>query len=661
MDNLDANKKVSFDLEDQADNKSPVCEDEDFRPHLNKFESLLTEDNDQDSNLDDENSSSKDSDIDSDMQETSAHSKIKTAKSRKRRPKKKHNKSPRKQQSHNLDTEDISKSNIPNSEPKSSSKLVSSRLHLLRLDTRKFNPEAELKRIFGKSVLKEERSKEAVSGKARHISNLQRSRLVPSHNLEAFRYTGRNFPRMELDDLVNDLHNSDGSELQKDSNSVTDNPFFRYIHDPPYQRVHANFFNAIHEGVSELIVHNFSLNPTHVETLVKLSDMMALSGNHKDASYLIERALLVLERGFNPKFSSSLGRCRLTYRRPENRTLFITVYKHINCLNRRGLRRTALEFTKFLLSLDPDGDPLFSALLVDYFCLRSEEYDYLIEFTSKWQSLNKLPNFNFSPALAYYMKSRSLKLGKATSESNLKMADELLQISLLRYPNFIVQLLDACSAEPAGVKKCDYFNYTIFGSRYRTVPESVELLVSLYVQRTCPLWKVKHVMEWLERNVAIMVGKFERSELVDEGINVEWWSGLQGPVPRNLLRHVTLSELNVTLPPSVSGITNLDIDPFPPDSILSYDVRQIRARVTNAPSSSLGLFLRSIMPSFILEPSTVDPESVQHLEESIGPEHLGELEENHWLPSSVIEAISQLLGNREPNGSNENQPERDPR
>lgn len=649
MDNLKLNKIVRFDggqtiKDDDECEKSDEDSSGELQPHFNKFQSLLTEDNSDKSNLatesENDDISTKDSDYNSDKQTTQkVASKAKTNRNRRRKSKKKSTKNTI-EGSDDIDFCSVDKQ-TSNQVASKVNKSSSSRdlLQTLKIDLRNFSPEAEIKKMFGKGILKDERSRDMGSNKGRYRASSQRSRIVPSHNPEILKYQIGHYPKMDLDDHFN--------RKSKTNDSTHHELYFKYVHDEPYQKTHSQFLSAVNHGISELIVQNFHTNPTHVESIVKLSDMMKISENYKDASQLIERALLILERGFHPKFNITGANCRLSYRRPENRTLFITLFKHINCLNRRGLRRTPLEFTKFLISLDPDSDPLFAILMLDYYAIRSEEYDYLIDFISKWDHFSKLPSFKFSLALAYYMKSRNSKLGDTACRENLEKAQQYLQRALLIYPNFIVQLLDACSAEPEGVKKCDYFNYTIFGTRYRTVPEAVDLLVSLYVKRTFPLWKVRHVMEWLENIVANMVEKFSKGELVDERLNIECWSRFQGPVPRNLLRYVILSDLEVALPQSVSGVTNFDIDPFPPEPLVSYTVSSSNP-LPNLPSSSIGLFLRSMMPSFIQNSSqgeqSNDPDR-DALEAELNNqiEHILERNQDEPVDIDVLQSLANLV------------------
>lgn len=89
-----------------------------------------------------------------------------------------------------------------------------------------------------------------------------------------------------------------------------------------------------------------------------------------------------------------------------------SLVKYIDILGRKGCSRTALEYCKFLLGLDPTRD-LFGALLrIDFYAVRAHEYQYLLDLVKKLPlelypevpnaSLLILPNFLMTCALAKY-------------------------------------------------------------------------------------------------------------------------------------------------------------------------------------------------------------------------------------------------------------------
>lgn len=130
-----------------------------------------------------------------------------------------------------------------------------------------------------------------------------------------------------------------------------------------------------------------------------------MTENYAMASELIERAILVLESSLHPTFSLTSGNCRMDYRRQENRAFFIVLFKHAQYLEARACCRTAFEISKLILSLDPDTDPLAMILVIDYYALRSKQYEWFKKFYEEWESiknLSQLPNMAYSYALALF-------------------------------------------------------------------------------------------------------------------------------------------------------------------------------------------------------------------------------------------------------------------
>lgn len=123
------------------------------------------------------------------------------------------------------------------------------------------------------------------------------------------------------------------------------------------------------------------------------------------ASELIERAVLVLESSLHPSFSLTNGNCRLDYKRQENRAMFVVLFKHAQYLEARACCRTAFEISKLILSLNPDVDPLAMVLIIDYYALRSKQYNWLVKFYEEYdaiRNLSQLPNMAYSYALALF-------------------------------------------------------------------------------------------------------------------------------------------------------------------------------------------------------------------------------------------------------------------
>lgn len=116
----------------------------------------------------------------------------------------------------------------------------------------------------------------------------------------------------------------------------------------------------------------------------------------------------------------------------------------------RACYRTALEFCKLLLLLDPDGDPLAATLAIDFYALRAREYTWLLGFAAEFEpskNLSQLPNFAFSTAVALYY------------GGDAEGADERLQDALLMFPGVLKVLLERCSVQvDARVAGSTFFN-----------------------------------------------------------------------------------------------------------------------------------------------------------------------------------------------------------
>ncbi|KAG9509401.1 Transcription factor 25 [Fragariocoptes setiger] len=504
------------------------------------------------------------------------------------------------------------------------------RLDMLTVEHRNLNPDNELRRMFGRKIIDSERATRVQrrAGRSTGVSSRNSASLVGDEDRIPTSRTGL---IMILDDELNREYNT---SQNKDNNNKSDTllkgiQYFRFVHSKNYQQTHNRFLDAAEQGDTAEILRILTPGePLHVESLIQLSDVVRESEDYKTASEFIQQALAIIQNSFHTSFNMTQARCRLDYRRPENRSFFIALFKHLNYLGRRGLKRTPLEFTKLLLSLDPDNDPLAAKLLIDYYALRSEEYDYLIEFAETWDPQETLPNLRFSVALALYLKSKKKahdsKSSTGGSDANdlQTIADDKLQATLLKFPNFLSPLFEANKIEPdAGFKKCDYFNYGPLETKI--VPESIQVLIRLYVARTCMIWKTKEIMNWLERNATNLARRIANKELEPNDPNEYWSSVFKASAPRNLLRHLILSpDLPsdiVKVPPSAASVPILDIDPFPPQNqILSYTRPPRRANASspflrlthvNPSTSSFRLFFRSMIPGFEAQGSSSELEA----------------------------------------------------
>lgn len=160
-----------------------------------------------------------------------------------------------------------------------------------------------------------------------------------------------------------------------------------------------------------------------------------------------------MEAAFHPLFNLVVGSCRLDYRRQENRSFFLALFRHLTNVGQRACYRTSLELCKVLLSLDPEADPLGVLLMLDFYALRANQQKWFLQLYKEWKgprNLDQLPNFAYSVALAHFHQvcEGEAADADASAAAAAASADEAIQYALIMFPGVLLPLLDKCSIEP---------------------------------------------------------------------------------------------------------------------------------------------------------------------------------------------------------------------
>lgn len=498
---------------------------------------------------------------------------------------------------------------------------------LLSVEYKHLNPGNEMRRMFGSRVV------QAEQGRPRHRNRApqRNGRLVqPKDN---WPHVGRSGITMSL--VESGDRRAGGSQC------------FRFEHSPQYQQVQFQFLDAVQSYNPQNIANILHEHPYHMDSLIQLSEVFRMNEDAQTAVDLIERAVYTFECAFHPMFNVATGNCRLDFRRQENRAFYLLLFKHLTAVAQRACNRTALEFCKLLLSLDPDGDPLCVLLMIDFYALRSEQYSFLVRLFEEWESfrnLSQLPNFAFSVPLALF------HLGKENAGS-AERADKMLQESLLMFPGLLMPLLDKCGISPDK----EVSSHSYFGpSAQLSQTAALKQLVTLYVGRCHSCWKEPEVMLWLETSVKatlkLVDAKDHRVKNFAEKRKVRY----QG-TPRNIYRHFIVSDIKdatATLPPELTNTAVLTYDPLPPqDAIVSY-TRPPRQRATaDQGGNSLSLFVRSLLPNFNAQPQQADPNLAVNFDANDAAEggaeggEGGAMQNLELRVGALMEAMRDLLNN----------------
>ncbi|XP_023012489.1 nuclear localized protein 1 [Leptinotarsa decemlineata] len=496
---------------------------------------------------------------------------------------------------------------------------TSYRKNTLSVQHKHLNPNNELKRIFGSKVIPTDHKRKNRSGGRGHAKPITMVNCRDS------------YPNAGKSGLsMNYIENKNGIQ------------YFSYEHSQSYRQVQNKFLDAVESLNPDNIVAIINDHQCHVDALIQLSDLCKLSEDLAMAADLIERALYILEYAYHPLFNVAQGNCRLDYRRQENRALYITMFKHLLFLGGKACYRTSLEFCKLLLALDPDGDPLGVILAIDFYALRSREYQWFIDFVAEWDStknLLQLPNFAYSLAVTYFYLGDSAK------------ADLLLQDALLMFPGVLLPLLEKCTVQMDN--RVANHTYFVTADDQKRQPPALNQLILLYINRSYHIWKDSDLLPWLEKNVHEVLDRVEKNDVIVKECETKRMKRFSGPLPQNVSRHILLSDLK-----GVSPLTDensgpvMSFDPLPPKDSINLYTRTRRPVLANSNANPLGIFFRSILPSFNANLLEVDreEEGARALPED------GENNEGGDLRSSVaslVDAMRDLLNNIRPEVPND--------
>jgi hypothetical protein len=138
----------------------------------------------------------------------------------------------------------------------------------------------------------------------------------------------------------------------------------------------------------------------HHESLLNFADFLRLQGKFTDAFDFLERAIFAFEYAFSSEFQpiasekvlDDLGGSEFFMPQveleqgpgsePLNTVFGDCLVKYIDVLGRKGCTKTALEYCKLLLGLNPKKDTHGVLLRIDYYAHRCRDHQFLLNFVN---------------------------------------------------------------------------------------------------------------------------------------------------------------------------------------------------------------------------------------------------------------------------------------
>ncbi|KAI8934206.1 hypothetical protein NX059_008955 [Plenodomus lindquistii] len=324
---------------------------------------------------------------------------------------------------------------------------------------------------------------------------------------------------------------------------------YRFVHNTMYQEVQRQFQICVGSMDPERMIQLLHHNPYHISTLLQVSEIAKQQRDNATASELLERALFTFGRSVHSTFSGNLaaGKARLDFRRPENREFWLAVWRYIMTLGVRATWRTALEWARLLIAMDPEHDRYCLRLIIDQLALRGREPQAVVDLVEA-DYLERLwkvpPNLAFSVALAH---DRLKQPQKARST---------LRNAIKEYPWLAARLCRELEISP--IPK------PVWGREPNGNYQ--ELLCQMYVPKAKDLWNTT------EGTSLLVEVCYSFEEELGAGEDPYWLAQIP---ETDLARHVILSDdqnLISLLDTRVKEKFTSVSDPLPPDDRLeSYD------------------------------------------------------------------------------------------
>uniref|UniRef100_A0A914HQH4 Aminomethyltransferase folate-binding domain-containing protein n=1 Tax=Globodera rostochiensis TaxID=31243 RepID=A0A914HQH4_GLORO len=417
---------------------------------------------------------------------------------------------------------------------------------LLKIDSRCLDPDAELRRLLGRTFGAAEQRR------------AQQRRLPPQLGGGRLTKARADWPPprqigfyLAIDDEKKEIAENGEQQIQ----------WFRFCHNEQYQNQQQLFWmcqrQMDHEGILNDILPQ---NPYHLDSLLTLAEVLNVQEDFQRARDAIERGIFASESVFHSNFQPFSPLHRLDYGCRENRAFFLLLHRHmLNQIQRRCFQ-TAFQFGKMIFAKDPWGDPLGLLLLIDLLAIKGRSPEFLLNFFDHYKEkrrLDLLPNFLFSLPLAHLALCANESDAKIKLEHE-KKAEKCLEEALLRFPFVLAQLLDRLQVQPDSV--VDFNAYLSSTAIYRE-PVGSRLLAHIYVHHSAEeLWRAN--LAWLERATHLALPR-----LTARRAEMDEWAQKRKRcfvgLPQNVVRHCILHGIR----PSDTQLAQLLDDQIGPNMV----------------------------------------------------------------------------------------------
>ncbi|CAD8078265.1 unnamed protein product [Paramecium primaurelia] len=334
---------------------------------------------------------------------------------------------------------------------------------------------------------------------------------------------------------------------------------FTFVASQQYERLQQDY--AIVKGYydPQAIFNFLQMNPSHCEAQFDVSEYFRLKGDYKEANELLERLLYIYESSLGFGFNKFFEDASINLEIEENahsKVFLMSLFKFTDVLTRKGCYKAALEFSKILLKFCPTKDPYGSIFLIDCNALKSEQYDYLINFTNNFArsvyktnkfSIVFMPNLIYNCALAKFLEqgenhNYSFNDQNITDAINnfgpnpLQASHQVLIIqAILLYPIVLKQLAEANEFSKQNVGNLESFvnnqrkpfkellteeflqrdTYLHWFLQLDNEDDNEGFLksISIFIEKSKSQWKQNEILKWIKGALGLIVNHIKDQKL----------------------------------------------------------------------------------------------------------------------------------------------------
>ncbi|KAJ7683568.1 transcriptional repressor TCF25-domain-containing protein [Mycena rosella] len=478
---------------------------------------------------------------------------------------------------------------------------------LLSVSLSHLDSEAEMRKFFGARVI--QANKAGAPGSSRR-QTAQRSNLTrpPAAWFQTVPREGLSLRPLSQEEL-------DGKLARHSWDLTHDEKWWTVEYSKKYKSVTLAFMTIVYSGDPNGfygLLHKF---PWHGDTLLQLAEVFRHREEYAQAVEYVDRALFSYERAFFGSFNFTTGLNRLDFDHIENRPFFLAVHRQTTDLQRRGCVRTAFEFARLLLSLDPANDPHGALLHLDFLAVKTGMGQWLLDMFDLYSARRLQPQTKDARAdpslLPGWSYARALALRISDKAKDPTAGTAALLEAIRSFPSIVPLLADKLDVSLSNtIRGHRDFKIKTDANNLRAPEATLHLLSHLYAQRSSPLWKEE--ASWFASTVTAEFSSLPASLPIThrrqdflslyENLNLRY----------SVYRHVMVLETTYRrlfsyIPQQVLNVKALQCDPLPPlTAVTSYDdaffegtedLRTFMAPITTRQRAQQGRVLAQMIPN----------------------------------------------------------------